>query len=165
MFLFINNMKNTPEPLTETQRNEVRELLQELGEASSKRSKRKLEASMANQPPKKKIKIPVQESPFDGIEQGQSVEGPGLPVICNSMPLVQRVRLILIPLLYDDIPFHRQELVKMMQDDLGADEAIDSGTNDTVRFIIEGNPPIRNLYIYLQPRDEKYIVSNWIFCT
>lgn len=159
-------MKDVPKPLTETQRNEVRELLQELGEASSRRSKRKLEACQAKQPAKKKIKpLKKQESPFDGIDKGQNVEGPSLPVVCNNMPVVQRVRLLLVPLLYDDIPFERQELVQTIKENLGADEAIGSNTNDTIRFVIEGNPPIRNLYVYLQPKENKYILSNWVFCT
>ena len=85
------------------------------------------------------------------------------------MPVVQRTRLILLPLFYNDILIERPELITSIKEDLGADLSVaDAGTEETLRFVIEGNPPIRNLYIHLQPsegRVGKYSIINWIFVT
>jgi hypothetical protein len=84
------------------------------------------------------------------------------------MPVVQQVRLMLIPLYYDDIPIDRDQLIKMVKEDLGADPSIDGESNDTLRFIVDGNPPIKNLYVYLQPcptDTTKYILLNWLYST
>lgn len=169
--------REAPKPLTEEQRNQVRSLLKQLGEASVRRSRsKKKHASVISKKRKrtssknlklKYIKPRTQESPFDGIEEGKTVEGIGLPPVCNNIPVVQRVRLILIPFFYDDLPVDRHMLIKIMKEDLGADLSVaDAGTNDTLRFVIEGNPPIKNLYIFLKPyiEDEtKYCIANWIF--
>jgi hypothetical protein len=105
-------------------------------------------------------------NPFDSIDQGQQVEGVKLPPACNTMPVVQRTRLILLPLFYNDIKIDRDELISTIKEDLGADLSIaDSGTNETLRFVIDGNPPIRNLYIHLQPNQDEYTIINWIFVT
>ena len=173
--------REAPKPLTEEQRNQVRSLLKQLGEASLRRSKRKLSLSRSrsrssSRTPKrsrnlslKYIKPKKVESPFDGIDEGQTVEGVDLPPVCNTMPVVQRVRLMLLPLHYDDVEFDRQLIIDMAKEDLGADLSIDDGgTKDTLRFIVDGNPPIRNLYIYLQPGNkdpEKYMLLNWMYST
>lgn len=168
--------REAPKPLTEEQRNQVRSLLKQLGEASVRRSKRKREHSVKQTPRKtsknlslKYIKPKVQESPFDGIDEGQTVDGVDLPPICNTMPVVQRVRLMLLPLHYDDVSFYRKDLIKMVKEDLGADLSIaDAGSKDSLRFVVDGNPPIRLLYIYLQPcptDSEKYMLLNWMYAT
>ena len=106
---------------------------------------------------------------FDGIDEGQVVEGVDLPPVCNTMPVVQRVRLMLLPLHYDDIEFERQMIIDMVKEDLGSDLSVaDEGSKDTLRFVVDGNPPIRNLYIYLQPGEKdpnKYMLLNWMYCT
>jgi hypothetical protein len=171
--------REAPKPLTEEQRNQVRSLLKQLGEASLRRSKRKLSLSRSRsttRTPKRSRNLSLKymkpkkvESPFDGIDEGQTVEGVDLPPICNTMPVVQRVRLMLIPLHYDDVEFDRQMIIDMVKDDLGADLSVDDGgTKDTLRFIVDSNPPIRNVYIYLQPGNkdpEKYMLLNWMYST
>ena len=166
--------REAPKPLTEEQRNQVRSLLKQLGEASLRRSK--VRSRSNSKTPRKSsrnlslkyIKPKVVENPFDGIDEGQTVDGIGLPVICNTMPVVQRVRLMLMPLFYDDIPIDRDQLIKMVKEDLGADPSIDGESKDTLRFIVDGNPPIKNLYVYLQPcptDKTKYILLNWLYST
>tara|TARA_B110000008_G_C16957934_1_gene558942 strand:- start:1532 stop:2059 length:528 start_codon:yes stop_codon:yes gene_type:complete len=172
--------REAPKPLTEEQRNHVRSLLKQLGEASVKRSKRKNEhKSRLSKRKRRKIASrhltikymkPKEEiNPFDTIDQGQQVEGVKLPPTCNTMPVVQRTRLILLPLFYNDILVDRRELITTMKEDLGADLSVaDAGTEETLRFVIDGNPPIRNLYIHLQPSEGsegKYSIINWIFVT
>jgi len=167
--------REAPKPLTEEQRNHVRSLLKQLGEASVRRSKRKIEHNSVHSKRRKTsknlsikyMKPKVQESPFDGIEEGQTVDGIGLPPICNTMPVVQRVRLILVPIYYDDIPIDRDELIHMIKEDLGADLSIaDAGSKDSLRFVVDGNPPIKNLYVYLKPCDnDKYNIINWMYAT
>lgn len=163
--------REAPKPLTEEQRNQVRTLLKQLGEASQRRSKIKLRSTPRKSSKNlslKYMKPKSIENPFDGIEEGQTVDGIGLPVICNTMPVVQRVRLMLIPLYYDDIPIDRDELIKMVKEDLGAVPSIDGESKDSLRFIVDGNPPIKNLYIYLQPcisDKTKYTILNWLFST
>jgi len=168
--------REAPKPLTEEQRNQVRSLLKQLGEASVRRSKRKREHSVKQTSRKtsknlslKYIKPKVQESPFDGIDEGQTVDGVDLPPICNTMPLVQRVRLMLLPLHYDDVSFYREDMIKMVKEDLGSDLSIaDGGSKDSLRFVVDGNPPIRLLYVYLQPcptDSEKYMLLNWMYAT
>ena len=171
--------REAPKPLTEEQRNHVRSLLKQLGEASVRRSKRKNEHSRVSKRKRRKIASkhltikymkPKEEiNPFDTIDEGQQVEGVKLPPSCNTMPVVQRTRLILLPLFYNDILIERPELITSIKEDLGADLSVaDAGTEETLRFVIEGNPPIRNLYIHLQPsegRVGKYSIINWIFVT
>jgi hypothetical protein len=169
--------REAPKPLTEEQRNHVRSLLKQLGEASVRRSKRKNEhiTSLSKRKRRKiasrhltiKYMKPKEEiNPFDSIDQGQQVEGVKLPPACNTMPVVQRTRLILLPLFYNDIKIDRDELISTIKEDLGADLSIaDSGTNETLRFVIDGNPPIRNLYIHLPPNQDEYTIINWIFVT
>lgn len=173
--------REAPKPLTEEQRNQVRSLLKQLGEASVIRSKSKRKHSTKNSTVSKRrkttskhlslkyIKPKLEDSPFDGIEEGKTVDGIGLPPTCYTMPVVQRVRLMLIPLFYDDVPVDREFLIKMVKEDLGAELSVaDAGTNDTLRFVVDGNPPIKNLYIYLRPcltDDKKYCIANWMYAT
>jgi len=176
------NIMDHPKPLTEEQRNQVRSLLKQLGEASVRRSlsvtrSRSSGRSSSSKTPKrvskhlslKYLKEKKQESPFDGIDEGQTVEGVDLPPICNMMPVVQRVRLMLLPLYYDDVEFEREFIIKMAKEDLGADLSIaDAGSNDTLRFVIDSNPPIKILYVYLQPgavNPQKYMLLSWMYAT
>ena len=160
-----------PKPLTEDQRNQVRSLLKQLGESSARRSVsvRKTPRKSSKNLSIKYLQPKVQENPFDTIEQGQTVEGVDLPPVCNTMPVVQRVRLMLIPLYYDDIPVDRDEIIKMVKEDLGCDLSVaDAGTKDTLRFVVDGNPPIKILYIYLKPcetDDSKYAILSWMYAT
>lgn len=169
--------REAPKPLTEEQRNHVRSLLKQLGEASVRRSKRKHDhiASLSKRKRRKiasrhltiKYMKPKEEiNPFDGIDEGQQIDGVKLPPVCNTMPVVQRTRLILLPLFYNDLEIDRAELIATIKEDLGADLSVaDAGTNETLRFVIDGNPPIRHLYVFLQPSNEKYIIVNWVFST
>jgi len=172
---YVFNIMDNPKPLTEEQRNQVRSLLKQLGEASVRLSKSR-SRSRSKTPKKaskhlslKFLKKKVVENPFDGIEEGQTVEGVDLPPVCNRMPVVQRVRLMLLPLHYDDIEFERDRIIKMAKEDLGADLSLaDAGTKDTLRFVIDGNPPIKILYVYLQPGrvdPQKYMLLNWMYAT
>ena len=76
---------------------------------------------------------------------------------------------MLLPLHYDDAEFERQMIIDMVKEDLGSDLSIaDGGSKDTLRFVVDGNPPIKNLYIYLQPGEKdpsKYSLLNWMYCT
>jgi len=162
--------REAPKPLTEEQRNHVRSLLKQLGEASARRSQRKSKTPRKSSKHLsiKYIKPKNEESPFDGIEEGQQVDGIGLPVICNTMPVVQRVRLMLCPLYYDDVHIDRDEMITFVKEELGSDLSIaDGGTKDSLRFVVDGNPPIRNLYIFLQPlpNSDKYTIANWMYST
>ena len=119
--------REAPKPLTEEQRNQVRSLLKQLGEASVIRSKSKRKHSTKHSTVSKRrkttskhlslkyIKPKLEDSPFDGIEEGKTVDGIGLPPTCFTMPVVQRVRLMLIPLFYDDVPVDREFLIKMVK--------------------------------------------------
>ena len=172
--MFTFNMSEKPKPLTEEQRNHVRSLLKQLGESSARRSTRPGSVRKTPRKSSKNLSLKylapkVEENPFDGIEQGKTVEGIDLPPICNTMPVVQRVRLMMIPLYYDEIPVERDEIIKMVKEDLGCDLSIaDSGTKDTLRFVVDGNPPIKILYIYLKPTDfgdKPYTILNWMYAT
>lgn len=169
------NIMDQPKPLTEEQRNQVRSLLKQLGEASVRRSltsaksRHKTPRKASKHLSLKYIKEKKQESPFDGIDEGQTVEGGNLPPICIMMPVVRRVRLMLLPLHYDDMEFDREFIIKMAKEDLGADLSIaDAGSNDTLRFVIDSNPPIKILYVYLQPGTvdpKKYMLLSWMYAT
>lgn len=173
--MFTFNMSEKPKPLSEEQRNQVRSLLKQLGESSARRSARG-PTSIRKTPRKssknlslKYLAPKVEENPFDAIEMGKTVDGIDLPPICNTMPVVQRVRLMLVPLYYDEIPVDRDEIIKMVKEDLGSDMSIaDAGTKDTLRFVVDGNPPVKMLYIYLKPcetDDSKYVLLNWMYAT
>jgi len=156
-------------PLTEDQRNQVRSLLKQLGEASVKRSKRKQAFYSKTRKRRKvsknlsiKFNKPVTKNPFDDLVSGRSIDGMKLPTVCFNMPIVQRVRLMLLPLFYDNILLSKDQIFEFMRQDLGA-EPSDEQSNETLRFIVEGNPPIQYIYVHLEKVDAKFKISGWIF--
>tara|TARA_Y100000389_G_scaffold198292_1_gene234513 strand:- start:4360 stop:4851 length:492 start_codon:yes stop_codon:yes gene_type:complete len=156
-------------PLTEEQRNKVRSLLKQLGEASVKRSKRKqqfyskgrkkrrVSKNLSIKHNKKKSK-----NPFDDLVSGRTIDGLKLPPICYEMTVVQRTRLILYPLFYDGILLSKDEITNIVLQDLGADLS-EEQSSETLRFVIEGNPPIKYLYIHLEKEEHKFKVVGWMF--
>lgn len=153
-------------PLTEEQRTEVRQLLQKLSQQSTARAQRRGTTRPALQKTKK---LKRQENPFDGIEQNKSVNGVQLPADCCVLPLIQRTRIVLLPLHLDQIAMVRDEWVKTMKFDCGLDlSESDEGAEFYLRFIVEANPPVRYLHLYLEraPGEvEKAVVSNWVYTT
>ena len=84
-----------PKPLTETQRSEVRTLLKQLSAVSaSRRSK----AGNRNPLSRKKIKkVKRIENPFESIEEGKTVSMEQLNPDCCTLALVERVKIVLLP--------------------------------------------------------------------
>lgn len=157
-------------PLTEEQRHQVRSLLKQLGEASVKRSKRK-QAFYSKRSTKRRkvsknlsVKFNKQKShnPFDDLVSGRSIDGLKLPPVCFEMTVVQRVRLLLYPLFYDSILIDKKSLEELIIQDLGADLS-DEQSSETMKFVIEGNPPIKYLYVHLEKEDNKYKIVGWLF--
>ena len=153
-------------PLTEHQRTEVRQLLQKLSQQSTARAQRRGTTRPTLQKTKK---LKRQQNPFDGIEQNKSINGVQLPADCCVLPLIQRTRIILLPLHLDQIAMTREEWVKTMKFDCGLDlSESDEGAELYLRFIVEANPPVRYLHVYLERpagEDRKAVVSNWVYAT
>jgi hypothetical protein len=153
-----------PQPLTEDQRSEVRTLLQQLSEASSARASRR----GTNRPLLKTTKkIKAQPNPFEGIDEGQQVEGTALSPDCAILPFIQRTRLVLFPFHYDDITQSRNDWIQMVLDDIGCKLSLsDAGTRDHLRFTVDANPPVRYLHIYLDLKGvDEFGLSNWLYAT
>lgn len=153
-------------PLTEEQRTEVRVLLQKLSQQSTARALRRGTTRPALQKTKK---LKRQVNPFDGIEPNKAVNGVQLAADCCVLPLIQRTRIILLPLHLDQIAMTRDKWIETMKFDCGLDlSESDEGAELYLRFIVEANPPVRYLHIYLErPPGEtlKAVVSNWVYGT
>jgi hypothetical protein len=155
-----------PKPLTEAQRNEVRNLLKQLSAASASRRSR---TGNRNPLSRKKIKkVKRIENPFDGIEEGKTVQLSELSPDCAVLPFVQRVRIVLMPYIYDNLAKQRQEWIDMIIHYCGCmvSEA-DAGTHSHVRFVVEGNAPVRFLHVYFEEitGTTLMLVSNFMFAT
>ena len=70
--LFLKMTDSKPQPLTEDQRTEVRSLLKQLSEASSARASKRGSTRPILKTTKKLKVIP---NPFEGIDEGQTVQG------------------------------------------------------------------------------------------
>ena len=153
-------------PLTEDQRTEVRLLLQKLSQQSTARAQRRGTTRPTLQKTKK---LKRQVNPFDGIEPNKAVNGVQLAADCCVLPLIQRTRIILLPHHLDQIALTRQKWIDMMKFDCGLDlSESDEGAELYLRFIVEANPPVRYLHIYLERppgETQKAIVSNWVYGT
>lgn len=153
-------------PLTEEQRSEVRLLLQRLSQQSTARAQRRGTTRPLLQKTKK---LKREVNPFDAIEQNQHVNGVVLAPDCCVIPFVQRSRIILLPYHLDQIPLSRKEFITMMKYDCGLDlSESDEGADLYLRFIVEANPPIRYLHLYLEKSTEdssKCVISNWVYGT
>lgn len=156
-----------PKPLTEAQRSEVRNLLKKLSAASaSRRSK----SGNRNPLSRKKIKkVKRIENPFDSIEEGKTVNLSELSPDCVCLPFVQRVRIVLMPYIYDQLSKPRQEWIEMILHYCGClVSETDGGTESHVRFVVEGNAPIRFLHVYFEEdQTDKtcMLISNFMFAT
>ncbi len=162
----MDTQPKAPKPLTESQRNEVRNLLKQLSAASaSRRSK----TGNRNPLSRKKIKrVKRIENPFDSIDEGKSVHMADLSPDCAILPFVQRVRIVLMPYIYDHLAKSREEWIKMINHYCGClVSQTDGGTLSHVRFVVEGNAPVRFLHIYLEQVEETNLmfVSNFMFAT
>jgi len=153
-------------PLTEDQRSEVRQLLQRLSQQSTARAQRRGTTRPTLQKTKK---LKRQVNPFDGIQPNKAVNGVQLAADCCVLPLIQRTRIILLPLHLDQIAMTRKEWIEMMKFDCGLSlSESDEGAELYLRFIVEANPPVRYLHVYLErPQGETTtaIVSNWVYGT
>jgi len=156
-------------PLTDEQRQKVRSLLKQLGEASVKRSKRKQQFYSKGKKRRKvsknlsvKFNRKKSANPFDDLVSGRTIDGLKLPPVCHEMTVVQRTRLILYPLFYDGILLSKEELTDIVLQDLGADLS-DEQSSETLRFVVENNPPIKYLYIHLESEEHKFKVVGWMF--
>lgn len=155
-----------PKPLTEAQRNEVRNLLKQLSAASaSRRSK----ANGRNPLSRKKIKkVKRIENPFDGIDEGKTVGMEQLSPDCIVLAFVQRVRIVLLPYMYDGIPLTYDEWLEMIVHYCGCLKSpLDEGLKEHIKFVVEGNAPVRYLHVYFESEEgtEKQRVVNFMFGT
>lgn len=153
-------------PLTEDQRSEVRLLLQRLSQQSTARATRR-GTTRPNLVKTKKLKRMV--NPFDGIEANKVVQGVVLAPDVVTLPLIQRTRIILLPYHLDQIPLARKEWIKVLKYGAGLDlSESDGGTNTYLKFIIEANPPVKYLHLYLEKASgsvDKYLINNWLYAT
>ena len=129
---------DTPTILTESQRSEVREMLQRLSGS--------INQSTPVHKSTKRVKRLV--NPFDDILPGQHVNGLDLSPDCVCLPFVQRSRICILPFFYDSIAQSRQEWIDMIYNYTGA--TLTDSTDLHLRFCVNGNPPIRFLHIYLK---------------
>jgi|TARA_Y100000817_G_scaffold306948_1_gene292752 hypothetical protein len=156
-----------PKPLTEAQRSEVRNLLKQLSAASASRRSR---SGNRNPLSRKKIKkVKRIENPFDSIDEGKTVNLSELSPDCVCLPFVQRVRIVLMPYIYDHLSKPREEWIEMIVHYCGClVSETDGGTHSHVRFVVEGNAPIRFLHVYFE-EDQKdktlMLISNFMFAT
>ena len=155
-----------PNPLTEDQRTEVRDLLQRLSAQSTARASRR---GTSRPSLKRTKKLKRQPNPFESIDQGQSVQGVQLPPVCITLPLIQRTRLILMPFHLDQISIPRAEWIKLMREQCGLDlSTADAGTEMHLRFVVEANPPVKYVHVFLEkdPQDaNKMALQNWLYAT
>ena len=87
---------------------------------------------------------------------------------CVVLPFVQRVRIVLMPYIYDHLSMERQEWIDMIIHYCGClvSEA-DGGTHSHVRFVVEGNAPVRFLHVYFEQIEgtDQMLVANFMFAT
>ena len=153
-------------PLTEDQRSEVRLLLQRLSQQSTARAQRRGTTRPALKATKKLKRM---MNPFDGIEQNKHINGVVLAPDCTILPFVQRTRIILLPYHLDQISMKREEWIDTLRYGAGLDlSESDEGTEYYLRFVVEAQPPIRFLHIYLEKdpnNSDRALVSNWVYGT
>jgi len=158
-----------PKPLTEAQRNEVRTMLRQLSQSSaSRRSKTGKNKNPLSRRRAKKVKRI--ENPFDGIDEGKSVNGfTELSHDCCTLTFVQRCRITLLPFHYDRLTQTYVEWRDMVVHYCGCEPSIiDNETKEHIKFVVEGNAPVKYLHVYLEPTEmgsEQYLLSNFIFAT
>ena len=162
----MDTQPKAPKPLTEAQRNEVRTLLKQLSAVSASRRSR---TGNRNPLSRKKIKkVKRIENPFDGIDEGKTVQLAELSPDCVVLPFVQRVRIVLMPYINDKLSMARQEWIDMIIHYCGCliSEA-DGGTHSHVRFVVEGNAPVRFLHVYFEQIEgtDQMLVANFMFAT
>lgn len=156
-----------PKPLTEAQRSEVRNLLKQLSAASaSRRSK----SGNRNPLSRKKIKkVKRIENPFDSIDEGKTVGMEELSPDCCVLAFVQRVRIVLMPFIYDKLTLKRDKWIEMIVHYCGClISEVDGGTHCHVRFVVEGNAPVRFLHIYfeqIEGTEDTMLLTNFMFAT
>jgi hypothetical protein len=151
-------------PLTEDQRTEVRQLLQRLSQQSTARAQRRGTTRPALQKTKR---LKREINPFDAVEPNKAINGVVLAADCCVIPFVQRSRIILLPYHLDQIAATREEFIDMMYTDCGLSlSESDEGAELYLRFVVEANPPIRYLHLYLERYKEKQcVISNWVYGT
>ena len=162
----MSEAKNKPNPLTEDQRSEVRVLLQRLSQQSTARAAKR-GTTRPNLEKTKRLKRIV--NPFDGIEENKVVNGVVLSPEVVVLPLIQRTRIILLPYHLDGISLTRNGWIKLLKYGAGLDlSETDGGTNTYIKFVIEANPPVKYLHLYLEKDmrdDSKYLINNWLYAT
>lgn len=153
-------------PLTEDQRVEVRKLLQRLSQQSTARASRR---GTTRPTLKTTKKLKRQVNPFDGIEANKTVNGTCLAPDCVVLPFIQRTRIVLMPYHLDGISLPRSKWIEMLRFDAGLDlSQSDAGSELHLRFVIEANPPVKYLHLYLEkdPKNSsQYLISNWLYAT
>ena len=157
-------LPKAPKPLTEAQRNEVRTLLKQLSAVSaSRRSK----AGNRNPLSRKKIKkVKRIENPFESIEEGKTVGMEELNPDCCTLTFVERVKLVLLPYLYDSIEVEYADWIEMIVHYCGCMVSpLDEGLKSHVKFVVEGNAPVRYLHVYFETGEDedKQRVCNFMF--
>lgn len=162
----MDTQPKAPKPLTEAQRNEVRTLLKQLSAASASRRSR---TGNRNPLSRKKIKkVKRIENPFDGIEEGKSVHLADLSPDCVVLPFIQRIRIVLMPYIYDKLAMEREKWIEMIVHYCGClVSETDGGTQSHVRFVVEGNAPVRFLHVYFEQLEGSnlMLVANFMFAT
>jgi hypothetical protein len=154
-----------PQPLTEDQRVEVRNLLKQLSAQSSARASKR---GTTRPQLRTTRRIKIVPNPFDGIDEGKTVQGTELSPDCSVLPFIQRTRIVLLPFHLDDIAQFREDWIKMIEDNVGCKLSVsDAGTREHLRFTVDSNPPVRYLHIYLTEDKETKLFSmtNFMYAT
>ena len=83
------------------------------------------------------------------------------------MAFVQRVRVVLLPYMYDSIPLTYEECLEMIVHYCGCLKSpLDEGTKDHIKFCVEGNAPVRYLHVYLEKvSEDKLKIANFMYAT
>ena len=119
---------------------------------------------------RKKIKkVKHIENPFESIEEGQTVGMDELSPDCCTLTFVQRTRIVLLPYMYDNLYQTYKEWAEMIVHYCGClKSSLDEGVKEHIKFVVEGNAPIRYLHLYLESNpDDKTLfkVANFMFAT
>ena len=162
-FYKMSEAKNKPNPLTEDQR--------KCGYCSNALAAKHVRATKRGHHKTKFRKNKTVEKnckSFDGIEENKVVNGVVLSPEVVVLPLIQRTR-IFLPYHLDGISLTRNGWIKLLKYGAGLDlSETDGGTNTYIKFVIEANPPVKYLHLYLEKDmrdDSKYLINNWLYAT
>jgi len=159
----MDQLPKAPKPLTEAQRNEVRTLLKQLSAVSA--SRRSKAGNNTNPLSRRKIKkVKRIENPFESIEEGKTVGMEELNPDCCTLAFVERVKVVLLPYFYDSIELEYDKWIEMIVHYCGCMVApLDEGLKSHIKFVVEGNAPVRYLHVYFETGEEGQVLTNFMF--